>query len=426
LTLAVYLLSKIDINIYIGWNHKINEQALKSEFPGIYFAIKGKTKKGFEFLEILRNKGFKLVAQDEESGISFVKWEDFALFRSEIQGNDYFDVFYSWGDSDFNALKGKFPNLKILKTGSPRTLLWSEKGDKFYAEDVTYLQNNYGGYVLIVTGFATANGLMKKREVLYNYFLQRKNFYAYLSYFKRLIWQRKALKVTKSLIDYLLRTSTENIVIRPHPSENSNTWKKKYKSEPRIFIDSSIESIPLVIAANRILHCGSTVAFEGLFLNKQTISYSNLIDVDPYPKLTNLVSQQIDSLNELNLIKNKDSIRVEFKNLIENNTINIGNLKSVSSQAISLIKLFEDEFRTTNKINYEINSHKLLFKNLRKIFRYIVVGKSSNLKIHHSKRPKILKLKIESDILKLKKLMEINQDIQVIEIATSTFKLERK
>ena len=46
--------------------------------------------------------------------------------------------------------------------------------------------------------------------------------------------------------------------------------------------------------------------------------------------------------------------------------------------------------------------------------------------MHHSKRPKIPKLKIESDILKLKKLMEINQNIQVIEIATSTFKLERK
>jgi surface carbohydrate biosynthesis protein len=410
-----------DAKVILGYNQIVRTLALGGENKGVYYEIKGKTKKGMEYLSEIKLLGNYCVAQDEEAGISYTNFEDFIFFRSEMYGLDFFDFFFAWGKDDYEFIKFYTRNSTV--TGSPRLSFWNRRVSTIYEKEIIDCRTRYGEYILIITGFATANSIMSEKETRNQYRSHSYNQSSYIAREKRRSWQQEGIRETDKIIHYILKNSNKNIVIRPHPSENIAYWEEKAKNN-RIFVDRNIEVSPILLGANKILHSGSTLALEALFLGCDIATYSPIIGESDYLKFANQLTFKIENYRDLdNFIFGKNT-RINFDFEAFNTRAKYVGLKDpISLQANKINELLRKSPQI--KIS-DLDSKKLNISQGRYFYRLkrrFNSGKSSYQLQHNSKRPKIQQQKIESDIVKLAKFFKTEYHVKVKEIAESTFEL---
>ncbi len=147
--------------------------------------------------------------------------------------------------------------------------------------------------------------------------------------------------------------SGQKVIVRPHPSENIDVWKKKtqdYSKNIKIVRSGSI--VPWLMAAKVVVHNGCNTAIEGLMLDRIIISYRPYKNSEVETYLPNAISTNLETEDEVikylrNLDINSSKFQKKEKLEILKKYVKINNLQEDAS--LRILDLIENLFPQKKK-----------------------------------------------------------------------------
>lgn len=288
----------------IGPKRELNSVAVKYK-PSIYIGDSGVARKNkIELYSKLHEIGTKVIILDTEGGL-FISEE---LFKKRLDERvlKYTSRYYSWGPKVKSIIGGlgSFPEEKVVVTGNPKFDLTSPYLRKYYDNDIRKLSSKYGKYIMVNTNFSRANHF--DNEILYKTSLSDLSD-GRMEYGKKLF---------NYFIEMLLDVSDSfkniNFVVRPHPSENHDFYKLKFKGRKNVYVVHEGDVYPWILASEFVLHNSCTTGIEATLLDVPALTYQPIEDERFDLQLPNQVSDKAKSIGEV-----KEYI-TNFKESVEN------------------------------------------------------------------------------------------------------------
>jgi surface carbohydrate biosynthesis protein len=185
------------------------------------------------------------------------------------------EVFFAWGDAQLEAIAAHRPETRarIRVTGNPRFDLLRPEWRPYFAAAADELRKAHGKFILVNTNFAFANhfnGEEGVRRLWASYSISREpGFYEG--------WADMNRRNLESFSRMLPRLRSEfpdhKIVIRPHPSENFDTWRAISAGMPSVLVSGEGSAVNWIIASELLVHSNCTTAIEAFLLEKPAIAY---------------------------------------------------------------------------------------------------------------------------------------------------------
>jgi len=254
-----------------------------------------------KFHQTLIDNGYMITSIDEESGLDLVSYENFSKARYSENTIQQSSAVFTWGDFDQNFLSETFPKYKskIFKTGSPRFDLLKQTFLKYWT-DVKLTPKR--PFLLVSSNMGKANHIKPFHEII------KEN--KHLGYYERdaktfkgdFYWAAEDYRKTYYFIEaikYLANNSSGfDIIFRPHPIENIQSWKLYLKDFPNVHVIREGTITPWIINCFALMHSGCTSAIEGTVAEKPVISYVPF-QASYSATLTNKLGYCVDSFEKL-------------------------------------------------------------------------------------------------------------------------------
>jgi surface carbohydrate biosynthesis protein len=263
--------------------------------------------------KIMRKLGHEIVAWDEEA-LVHPQAETYYRRRVCPLGVKYVSHLFAWGE-DNAQLWQQYPELPagipIHVTGNPRGDLLRSEMHGIYEPDVKQLRSNHGDFILVNTNFNHVNAFSPDL----NLFRPAKKAGEEPKFgraAKGMSWEyAEGLRSHKQaifanfqqLIPTLERAFPEfAIIVRPHPTENQETYRKIASQCERVRVTNEGNVVPWILASQAVIHNGCTTGVEAYVLGVAAISYrptvNDYYDLGFY-RLPNLLSYQCFDFEEL-------------------------------------------------------------------------------------------------------------------------------
>lgn len=256
---------------------KLLDKRLDQMPPGI-FLDKSMPERNIARYLHYKKLGFTLIAHDEE-GIAPLNLDEYQ--RRRRYSNETlapFEYVLTWGQwqADFIAAKAPLYKEKLKATGHPRIDLTRRELRAFYAEEVQKLREQYGAMILINTNFMLGNHffgedgvmeLLEKSGKIPNE--EQRQYYLGLQEHHKILFHEFAAMIVKLHERFADRT----IIVRPHPSENHETWKHALPSTDKVQVLHEGNVLPWLMAAQVMIHNSCTTGVEAYLLERPVIAY---------------------------------------------------------------------------------------------------------------------------------------------------------
>jgi surface carbohydrate biosynthesis protein len=288
-----------------------------------------------EYLKLCR-RGHGILLQDEEG---LVTHSEKIYVRNRLRPDvlELGEMFVAWGNVQANLLKkhrAEHARLAVV-SGNPRFDVLRPEHRHLYDADVKKLRAQYGDYIMISSSFGSCNHYTGRENYLQSLrnkkvIQSEEDFAYYTRYFNyRLSMMQEFLKMLPAL---RATFPGSKIVIRPHPSENVDTWKNATKDLADIHVIHEGSAIPWLIGAGAIIQNFCTTSIEAFALGLSPIAYKPIYDQELETPLPSLASIQAHSQDELmkavrgRLNREPDAQRGEKEKLVQEYVANINGL----------------------------------------------------------------------------------------------------
>jgi surface carbohydrate biosynthesis protein len=290
-----------------GYDVVIGEQIeLKSRLrflPRGIILEKGATPHQLNDIRHSRAVNNRVVAWCEE-GLVYRNREAYLRDRISLEAMELIDCFFAWGSVQAEDILGKATDAgkKLVLTGNPRFDLLRPELRGLFRKRSNQLKETYGSYILIPTNFGRVNHFRGSDFV--SKLLQERG--AYLS--QRIAdftrgWTEFLGKVYRAFLHMVpeLARAFPNvtIIVRPHPSENSDSWKKTLSDFDNIRVIHEGTVIPWIMAASVVVHNSCTTGVESYLLDVPVVAYRPVTSEIYDSKLPNSLSHQAATMDEL-------------------------------------------------------------------------------------------------------------------------------
>ncbi len=250
----------------------------------------------------LNDVGFRVVAWCEE-GLVYRNRDSYLHERVAPAAFNRTEAFFAWGQNqadDVQSVVGEDDRIHL--TGNPRFDLLRPEMREFYAADAAALRQRFGSYILINTNFSRYNhfyGSDRVLEILRSRGILRheadERFYEG--------WVAFLRSAFESFVDMLPRLARkfprQTIVLRPHPSENHETWHRIAADMPNVRVVYEGGVVPWVLGAELSIHNSCTTGLESCLLDRPVLAYRT-VESETYDSyLPNLVSVNLTSFDDL-------------------------------------------------------------------------------------------------------------------------------
>tara|TARA_B100001063_G_C16735536_1_gene541790 strand:+ start:330 stop:1691 length:1362 start_codon:yes stop_codon:yes gene_type:complete len=429
LLLSVILIQK-GIPVIIGHKEPVIDLALKTNEPGILFYKAMMYGKKQETFRLLKKKKFGIVAQDEEAGIIFNDFEDFYKIRKSLKLLDQLNLFFTWGDDDYNFLIEKFNKDIVKNYGALRSCFWGDFGRRFYQRDIENFKKNYGNYILIVSNFSTYNTDLDKKKTLKIHIEQRG--FDLNRYKNRYRNEKKIFHQYLELIKLITKQSDKTIIIRLHPRESSKLWKDALKGIKNVFIKKEGELLPWILGSEFIIQNNCTSAIEAAASKVPVITFAdknedltclsygeenipNQISLNIFGK-----EKLIKAIKNINLLWDKNENKKTREEILNRKLKDYGTSKAAENIAQ---KIIEYAGIPNPKGNQDLGKDSILYDayEIYRILKYKFKFNGSSMDIN--KRETLSYNNIQRDISNLLDVMKIKQKAKVKRVAPNTFYL---
>ncbi len=264
---------------------------LHSIRPNVYVGDSAVEKESRLILyEKLKNANIMVAVFDTEGGIIYS--QDY--YRGRLSKNvlKYVDLYLAWGEETANIFREHLgtTNIRVYVTGNPSFDLLSKRYRSYYLPEYDEIKNRYNKFVLINTHFG-----------FFNHYDNEKYVFPLVSKFPGLYNFKKALfNEFINAIRYLsVHYPQINFIIRPHPSENFDTYRSLFLNSKNVYVEHQYSVHPWALAASMVIHNNCTTGVESVLLDRPVISY-NPIQNDRWDVfLPTYVSRKALSVSEL-------------------------------------------------------------------------------------------------------------------------------
>lgn len=421
-------------NVYIGSKNQV-DRFVKSSKPGIYLGLVT-TITYSKFYSFLRKRNFKIFVIDEEGLITFddKMYLDLKVSKETL---DSVEKLFTWGEEHKKIISKQLPKFKekIVSTGTPRFDLFKPKFRDIFKKNVKNIKKNFGEFTLICGSFSFVNHFTK--DLNYLNVLKSQNVIKNIEDEQRFIKYCKYNK--ESFENFIILTKTlskkfinHNFVYRPHPAENIEVYREKFKNQKNIFIKNDYTLIEWIIASKCIIHSYCTSSIEALLVDKARFALKENFNEEVHKTIPYEFSETSKSIKEL-----VDKFSIFYEKNFEFNLskeLNLDKLKeyiSIDQNVLSSETIINEinEICPVNRLNNNSSLDYQKFKILN-VIRYLK-SLIYNFNKNYMKHKKYLDHKIKHiyfDEIKndLNYLSDGKKSINVKRIDTNLFLLEKK
>jgi surface carbohydrate biosynthesis protein len=379
--------ASLGFSVVIGKKNAIFDR--KKDLQKGLIIMKSLGPNNLESIKKYKELGYKIGAIDEE-GMMFFSESDYCASRF-AQNIAFVDIFFCWGQKEYNAIINKYPEFKdkVFITGNQRIDVLKEGKNKKYYERSKIIKKMEGDFILFATMFTKVNRKYKNKT--------KDNTVS--DNLIKLGWSEKSERVKimreyesfqkenmKLSIDFIKQFPknypNKKLIIRPHPNENVELWRevsKELNNVKVVFDDES--TCAWILAAQILITSNCTTTVESFFLNKKAINLISNISKFCQFVPVKLVSQNVENLDELhNTLKtfNPTIGAVEKKEIGKELGKNIFNYSDDSCSAENLLEVLtkneniNKNFKKDKFVNifyyYYLHSYYLLRFYYRKFF----------------------------------------------------------
>ena len=396
------------------------------------------------YKQILEYKklGF-IVGSIDEEGMMYFSDEEYTqrIFKPCL---DELDIFFCWGQKDYNAIANKFPEFKekMFIMGNSRIDILKKPLNKKYLEVAKKIKEAHGSFILINTMFTKVNNyqLIKMKQGYIDALIKDgndpKSEKVRLAKLY-LVFQKENLNSLKMFIaKYSKKNLNKKIIIRPHPGEDSDMWMEfaKNMNNVKVIIDDQSTN-SWIIAADKCITSNCTTSLESYMLDKISANYLFYRNEEVEYKIPKLVSYNVHNESELiDFIESKKDLNLDkiFVNNILKKSIN--NFDDTSCSVENFFKYLNHNEKIKNKLK---NSEKdklsgrfyLIILNIYFYIRFIyrkLFTKQNKIwsKFLTKKFDRINEKEIERTLKLYKDYFNIKEKLVIKEIYPQVFKIE--
>ena len=269
----------------------------------VYFKSSGP--RYHNLMKELKKLGHQNIMMDEEG--LFFNDESVYSKRFDKRNFRYIDYILTWGRDDFLAIKKMSKSSAVFKIGSPRIDILTQKTNQIYFDVSRKIKKKYGKFILLNTQLIFINHHLHE-----NY----KSFIKTVSDKKKSYkFNKKQLIVVKQRVDQQIKIFEDykkflklfskkfpnyKLIVRPHPAENHEIWKKiikKYKNI--IYIQDQHPACSWMLASQFSIASNCTTAVESFFLSKFNINYRPIKNPNVEFELPIICGLNITNINDL-------------------------------------------------------------------------------------------------------------------------------
>ena len=267
---------KKGFRVIIGSKRAISLYVIKKEFKAGVFFYKGGPDKNL--CSLIEKKCDALAILDQEIGPIHNENLNYKIPSRFYKGTlKFVSKYYCIGKKVFKIANKVFKNKikgEVVLTGWPRVDLWTDQYKKFYSEETNEIKKKYKRYIFFSSNFSKEGmdllqiNQMKKRAKSYwtthNHHLKKK--------IKIIKSANKEFKSFKNFLNkYEKQKKLPMLVIRPHPNEDINIWKKIVKNFSKIKIENLFDIHPWISNSEMILHRGCTSSAHAQVSGKKVV-----------------------------------------------------------------------------------------------------------------------------------------------------------
>jgi surface carbohydrate biosynthesis protein len=251
------------------------------------------------FFRQLSAFGVKIVCIDEEG----VVWLTPEMYKKRIheKTNRYVDLYCTWGPTQTKAINEVSSRLRVAETGNPRVDLLRKELISLYRSKSDQLRQANGSFILFVSNLASANNYYSKDfgDSTIDYVLRERKRQGLVETEDEARWYvgylKNRVELFRRIVDLLKLVSArfpdKKIIIRPHPSENHDTWKELMGQCSNVSVVFEGELTPWILAADAVFHNSCTTGLEAAIIGKKAIAYVPLSQGEYESSLPNELSE---------------------------------------------------------------------------------------------------------------------------------------
>ncbi|MCW5729808.1 MAG: hypothetical protein KIT20_03555 [Alphaproteobacteria bacterium] len=292
--LIAHFALRLGMEVLFGqkWLMQANIAALP---PGLWI-FKTLTPGDSRHMEIARAHGNRIAAIDEEmpglgEDCGDLRW----VSRKALEACD---VTFCLGGVHQAALMRKFPEYqaKYEITGNPRWDLLRPELRAFYEAEAASIRREHGRFILINTNIGLMNSAKSTPEEVIRTLerhgkidLSLAKDRAFIDYIRD--FESRNLAACIDLIPILADAFPDHrIVLRPHPTEKTETYAAALAGNPRAILAASGSAAPWILASEALVHTSCTTGTEAFALGKPSITYQTLDS----PRLSYFLSNSLN------------------------------------------------------------------------------------------------------------------------------------
>jgi surface carbohydrate biosynthesis protein len=250
-----------------------------------------------------RNLGMRIVAWCEE-GLVFSNPAEYLRRKVDRDAFRQVEFFFAWGAYQAGLIRSHVPDAasRVLEAGNPRIDLLSPNVRAIFHPESDRLKCSYPKLILVNTNFSLCNH--KKGDGAFLAGLKAADKVRTPeeeAFVQEWIDHKKVLfDAFRKVLPVLSRSFPDTpIVVRPHPSENHDTWRMMAADLPNVRVIHDGSAIPWLQAASVIVHNGCTTGLEGHLLGRPVIAYQPAVSETYDLYLPNQVSVSSHTPEEL-------------------------------------------------------------------------------------------------------------------------------
>ena len=247
--------------------------------------------------------GYQIAAMDEEATGFLVTPE---MFMETRMAPDTLAMTRRWfciSETVREMCVDKYPKFAeiFVTTGLGRTDTWQKPLVEMYRDDAEKFRNRLGRFILFNSNFGVPNHARGEHFVAKQLSRVESMYDAELTGFGQLLRENKAnLEAYVDVLPKILKWFPEHkVVIRPHPAENVQFWRDKFREEPRICVEDEGVVTAWILASEFMIHHGCTTGVEAEIMGHPQVNYAPLPDAHHDTEMAKAFSKFVYTEDEL-------------------------------------------------------------------------------------------------------------------------------
>lgn len=431
--------------VFTGHKSEIFKLALSSHDPGILFynSPDASVESKDSYFGKFRAKGFAVVAQNEEPGITSSDFSKFVGSESSVYNSPSLDYLFCWGQDEYSFTRRLYPedhpdsDVNVAITGSPRTSLWGPLGRRYYRAEIEKIRNKYHGFVLFATNFGSGNYFLSERasEKVQSAYPRwgaegEGEYHATVSRDSRLMQQ-----FVNAAIEVAQKTDLM-VVIRPHPIENVSRWEELVDGVDNIVVCNEGELTPWILSAEVVIQNGCTSALEAIIAGVPVISFAESAEDlahDGLHDLPNKLAINASSVDQLlgiisrlvegGLDNRREDLVDSRQTLLSRKVFAAGTKQPV----VDIVQIMEQMTNGTESSNFKNLGSNSFLDQLRGMYKRSWVHRLSiQGKMDHVKRQPIHLDDVVRHIENARMALDEPSDIEASQVAPNSYRISMK